>query len=118
MNRRTRDKAKRGECLRCPGKRTKGQLCDTCDRRRLAHVKRDRQREAKIRSGVCITSGCEGTAIDHRKCIACRKLDAEAANARNAERVAAGLCRCGKRRVSIPGTSCAVCLRRRWKARQ
>lgn len=110
---RTRSKAKLGECLRCPAPRTKGQLCDACDERRLAHEKREPLRDAKIRSGVCISSGCEGTAIDHRKCIECRALDAEAAQARFEERIAAGLCRCGKARVSTPGESCARCRARR-----
>lgn len=113
MHRRVIAKKADGTCLRCPAPRVRGQLCETCYASAHARPKEQPTREAKIAAGVCITSGCEGTAIDHRKCIECRALDCEKAKARIDERRLAGLCRCGKVRVTVPGKACATCARAR-----
>lgn len=111
--RRLRRRTAAGRCARCEAPRTHGVLCKAHHERRQRHAKRSPLKERKRRQGVCITSTCEGTAIDHLKCARCRREETDKALARQRERIAAGLCRCGKRRVKIRGSSCKRCLTRR-----
>lgn len=107
-----------GTCLVCDDPRVPGK--SRCERHlRIAREARKAWggeapgRAAKIRGGVCISSGCEGTAIDYRKCLPCRRIAAEKKKAMYAERVARGLCRCGRRAVKRPGAWCVLCRAKR-----
>lgn len=108
-----------GTCIVCDSPRAPGYV--RCARH-VAIANASRQsihpgRAAKIRAGVCISSGCEGTAIDYRKCAECRAISAQKKRAFYEGRIAKGLCRCGTRPVKVPGSWCAKCRQKRRRAR-
>lgn len=106
-----------GLCTTCGLKpATQGRVCKGCDERTKAfpsHGKPDPSRVRKAKAGQCFTPGCEGTALDHRHCKACRVEQSKRKLAVFAERIAQGLCRCGKTKVRVPGESCSACKKRR-----
>jgi hypothetical protein len=93
-----------------PGRRT----CPTCkDKRdRVSAGKGNTTRKRRRRQKLCAECG-EGTAIDHTRCLQCRKDLAEKKKLRRQERIDAGLCyRCGKTEAPA-GESCLRCKKRR-----
>lgn len=111
--RRRKKRRAKGQCYCCPAKAEKGRYCAKHAEREATYPRRAITRERKIREGVCISYGCDNTTFTHRKCAECRRLDSEKTLARHAEHIAAGRCRCGKRKVAVPGESCEPCKRKR-----
>lgn len=108
--RRRKRRAAKGQCYRCKEPATVGRFCAAHAAREASYGRRNVTRDQKIRDGLCVTPTCEGTAIDHRKCASCRKLEVEKAMQRYEERRADGLCyRCGVAPADGGFESCEGC---------
>lgn len=110
--RRTRDRARRGLCDRCGREpRTVGIHCQGCrdHRKTLPSAGRNVTTERRRAKGVCRDCG-ERTALDTSRCSGCRKIERDKCRARRAERIAAGLCACGKRPPKKGHVNCGTCL--------
>ncbi len=107
---------KLGRCAKpkCPNPRTVGALCENHDKLRKTYPSHGKNVTVTTRlaKNLC-QEGCGRSAFDRRRCLPCSENEAEKAQQRKAERIAAGLCyRCGKKKAP-PNKGCSTCVKKR-----